>query len=43
MNGRKRPARHDPSDPMHWNKEQYIFDLFVVLESPFHFVPYLAQ
>ena len=24
MSGRKRPARHDPSDPMHWNKELYI-------------------
>ena len=20
MSGRKRPARHDQSDPMHWNK-----------------------
>ena len=27
MSGRKRPARHDPSDPMHWNKEQYIHHL----------------
>ena len=24
MSGRKRPARHDPSDPMHWNKEHCI-------------------
>jgi len=24
MSGRKRPARHDPSDPMHWNKEHYV-------------------
>ena len=27
MSGRKRPARHDPSDPMHWDKEQYIHHL----------------
>jgi hypothetical protein len=27
MSGRKRHARHDPSDPMHWNKEQYIHHL----------------
>ena len=27
MSGRKRPARHDPSDPMHWNKEQCIHHL----------------
>jgi hypothetical protein len=27
MSGRKRPARHDISDPMHWNKEQYIYHL----------------
>ena len=24
MRGRKRPTRHDPSDPMHWNKEHCI-------------------
>ncbi|CAC5369593.1 unnamed protein product [Mytilus coruscus] len=27
MSGRKRPARHDPNDPMHWNKEQYVTHL----------------
>ena len=27
MSGRKRPARHDPSDQMHWNKKQYIHHL----------------
>ncbi|CAC5403163.1 unnamed protein product [Mytilus coruscus] len=27
MSSRKRPARHDPNDPMHWNKEQYVTHL----------------
>ncbi|CAG2251370.1 unnamed protein product [Mytilus edulis] len=27
MSSRKRPARHDPNDPMHWTKEQYVTHL----------------
>ncbi|XP_071173198.1 uncharacterized protein [Mytilus edulis] len=27
MSSRKRPARHDPNDPMHWSKEQYVTHL----------------